>query len=149
MTSGALPSNRIALGDWQAVNLFNCQFTAAQVLHNPPSYSNGCSPVVIGLRNTTALSVILFQSVMSRPKRNLPNLYELWKNICQTAIGWRIAQIGWRIVNLQKQSYCDGSVSYLYLKSYPLSMVCCRERNVCYSSRICSGILRTSVKRFF
>jgi hypothetical protein len=23
MTSGALPSNRIALGDWQAVNLFN------------------------------------------------------------------------------------------------------------------------------
>jgi len=23
MTSGALPSNRIVLGDWQAVNLFN------------------------------------------------------------------------------------------------------------------------------
>ncbi len=45
------------------------------------------------------------RSNMSRPNRKLPNLYELWKNICQTAIGWRIVQIGWRIVNLQKRSY--------------------------------------------
>ena len=78
-----------------------CQFTAAQVLHNPSSYSNGCSPIVIGLRNKTALSVILCKSVISRPNRNRQNLFELSKNICQTPIGWRIVRISWRIVNLQ------------------------------------------------
>ena len=84
------------------------QFSASQALHNPSTYSTGCYPVIllsVGLQNTTALSIILFHSAMLRPNRILPNLYELWKNICQTAIGWWIVQIGWRIVNLQKQSY--------------------------------------------
>jgi len=78
MTSGALLTNRIALGDWQAVKLIQFgKFFASQALHNPPTYSTGCYPIIIGLRHTTALSVILFQSEMSRPNRNLPNLYEL------------------------------------------------------------------------
>ena len=113
MTSSALPSNRNALGDWSSRKPIQFgEFFASQALHNPSTYSKWCFPVVIGLRHTTALSVILFQLAMSLPNRNLPNLYELWKNICQTAIGWRIVQIcwrivqiGWRIVNSQKQSY--------------------------------------------
>ena len=103
---------RLVIG--QAVNLYLQfgEFFASQALHNPSTYSKWCFPVVIGLRHTTALSVILFQLAMSLPNRNLPNLYELWKNIFQTAIGmrivqisWRIVQIGWQIVNLQNQSY--------------------------------------------
>ena len=78
MTLGALPSNRIALGDWQAVNLFNlANFLHLKLCTIRQPILLGVTPVVIGLRNTTALSVILFQSAMSRPNRNLPNLYEL------------------------------------------------------------------------
>ena len=54
LTSGALPSNRIVLGDWQAVNLFNlANFPHPKLC---TTYSTGCYPVLIGLRNTTALS---------------------------------------------------------------------------------------------
>jgi hypothetical protein len=100
---------RLVIG--QAVNLYLQfgEFFASQALHNPSTYSKWCFPVVIGLGHTTAQSVILFHLTMSLPNRNLPNLYELWKNTCQTAIGWlivqigwRIVQIGWRVVNLQK-----------------------------------------------
>ena len=66
------------------------QFTTAQVLHHLSTYPTRCFLIVIGLQNTAALSVILFQLVMSCPNRNLPNLYELWKNICQSTIGWRV-----------------------------------------------------------
>ena len=120
MTSGALPSNRIALGDWSVVKpiLFFCQFTAAQVLSNPSSYSNGCSPFVIGLRNTSALSVILFQISDTPPPppppphRCLSNLYMNYERMYdkpQQAGGQRkLADRQYKssdgFVNLQKRS---------------------------------------------
>ena len=76
MNLGALPSNRIALGNLAGRKPIQfCQFTAVQVLHNPSSYSNGCSPVVIGLRNKIALSLNLCESAISRPNRNVQILY--------------------------------------------------------------------------
>ena len=98
--------NRIALGDWQAVNLFDlANFLHPKLCTIRQPILPGVFSVVIGLQNKTALSVILCESVISWPNRNLQNLFELLKYICQTAKGWRIVQISWRIVNLQKQSY--------------------------------------------
>ena len=70
MTSGAL-------GDWQAVNLFNfvnlLQPRYCTIHH--PILTGVVIAVVIGLRNKTALSVILCKSVISRPNRNLQKLF--------------------------------------------------------------------------
>jgi len=65
MTSGNLPAQH----DCKPIQF--CKFTAAQVLHNPSSYSKWGFPVVIGLGNKTALSIILRESVISRPNRNV------------------------------------------------------------------------------